>query len=74
MTDSERIELLAQALWLRTFGLRRLTPQWQAFAAVNATAAAPFRTKAAAMLDTAQGAITGAPGRKRPHSSLGWLA
>lgn len=73
MTDDERVELLAQALWTRVYGVRKITPKWQAFTAANATEARALREKAAVMLGTAQSA-TGGPGLKRPHSSLGWLA
>lgn len=73
MTDEERVELLAQALWLRTFGVRKITPKWQAFAATDTAQVRALRDKASAMLGVAQTAA-GGPGLKRPHSSLGWLA
>ena len=72
MTDPERIELLAQALWLRTIGMRRLTSAWTTFAEVNTAAATQYRTKAQSMLDTAGGSTTGV-GFRRPYTSLGWL-
>jgi hypothetical protein len=73
MTDEERVELLAQALWSRVYGMRRITSRWQAFASANTVVAQQYRTKAQQMLGTAQSA-TGGPGARRPHSSLGWLA
>lgn len=73
MTDDERVELLAQALWLKVYGLRTILPKWQVFAATDAEGARELRNKAATMLGTAQGA-TGGFGSRGPHSSLGWLA
>ena len=72
MTDDERIELLAQALWTRVYGLRRLTPKWQAFVATDTAQVQALRTKAREMLGIAQSA-TGGAATRRPHSSLGWL-
>lgn len=72
MTDDERIELLAQALWTHVYGVRHVTTRWRAFADTNSDQANQLRAKAKEMLHTADSASAGVT--KRPHSSLGWLA
>jgi hypothetical protein len=71
MTDEERVELLAQALFTHVFGLRYLTPRWENFAKANPGEADKFRARAKEMLHTSDSASPGVT--KRPFSSLGWL-
>jgi len=64
MTEDDRTEILAQALYLQTFGIMNLQPQWSEFAINNPAAADAYRTKAEAMMQVA-GAVS--------VHSLGWL-
>ena len=59
-----RVELLAQALWLRQSGLTSIVDSWTNFADENPESAGELRTKANEMLEAA------APHK---HHSLGWL-
>ena len=59
-----RVELLAQALYLRQFGLRQIVDSWLHFADEKPESAGELRTKAEQMLAEA------APHK---HHSLGWL-
>lgn len=64
MTDDDRIEILAQALWMKHFGITVLDQRWVAYAKANPDVADSLREQAKAMIETA-----------RPHTthSLGWL-
>jgi hypothetical protein len=68
------VEVVAQALWLRMFGERRITAAWTTFAHENPNAAAEFRAKADEMLCVHEGQPKDQPGsRTTHHTSLGWL-
>lgn len=64
MTDDDRIEILAQAIWMQEFGHIALNPRWLAYAKDNPDEAAALRKRAKTMIDTA---------RPHRHHSLGWL-
>jgi hypothetical protein len=64
MTRADRIEILAQAMWLGMFGITAIRQDWLDYATNNAMAATALRTQAGQMLDVSAGAT---------QSSLGWM-
>lgn len=66
MTDDEKSEILAQAIWMGQFGTITLTPEYQAWSADNKNKqqADAYRAKAKEMLGAAKG---------QKHHSLGWI-
>jgi hypothetical protein len=58
------VELLAQAIWMRHFGVLELTEAWVDFRDDCPQTADELRDKARAMLKAAEG---------HKHHSLGWL-
>ena len=65
MTDDERKELLAQAIWMGQHGTLTIDARWTQYAADNPTVADALRKEAASMIAAAKN-ISG-------HHSLGWL-
>jgi hypothetical protein len=64
MTDEDRIEILAQALWMKRYGIAQVRPEWMAYSKNDPTMADSYRRQAKSMIESA-----------RPHKthSLGWL-
>lgn len=65
MTDADRTEILAQAIWRGQFGEIKILPEWTAFAANNTEEATNLRAKASDMI----AAASQMPG----FTSLSWL-
>lgn len=71
---SHHIEVLAQALWLRYHGEKRILAEWREWSAANKTEADAFRARADEMLGVHEGRPKNQPGSSTTHhSSLGWL-
>jgi hypothetical protein len=66
MTRQDRVEILAQAMWLGMFGVTAVRQDWLDYATNNAAAATDLRNRASNMLDVAEAA--------GPLNSLGWIS
>lgn len=64
MTDDERVEILAQAMWMGNFGVIQIDPRWQKWAEDNPEKAKTLRDKGKEMLEFSKSYST---------HSLGWL-
>ena len=70
MNDDVRIEIVAQSLWLKMFGVTSITAAWQDWSIAHSGEANLLRDKAKAMLDVHRGHTQA---NITNHSSLGWL-
>lgn len=64
VTDDDRVEILAQAMWMGQHGTIVITPRWQEWSSQNKKDADALRDKARDMIGAAKG---------QTHHSLGWI-
>ena len=70
MTDDDRIEIIAQSLWLGRFGVTAITGEWQQWVLDHPNEAKALRDKATEMFSVHKGYM--GPNATH-HSSLGWV-
>src|SRR5262245_15728129 len=70
MTDDDRIEIIAQSLWLGMFGVTAISAEWQQWATDHPNGANEYRDRAREMFDVHSGHTQA---NASHHSSLGWL-
>lgn len=64
MTDDDRTEILAQAIWMQQFGTTTITQRWLDWANDNKQSATALRSQAADMVKASKG---------HKYHSLGWI-